>query len=130
MKRALGKLSLLAAAVATILITGGCGSEPHQMDANRYANDGYLGMSNSNPNFRMNPTHHTYSKDRQLMRQALRRLNLDQQSTIFMNGDNVTITIHMQGLDPQEAEAIRSGAYMELKGNVPRYDYKIRFDGS
>ncbi|HZG76662.1 MAG TPA: hypothetical protein VEZ72_12500, partial [Paenibacillus sp.] len=57
--------------LTALLLLSGCGNEPHHMEANRYAEDGYLGMSNSNPNFRTNPSHHNYTKDRQLMRQAL-----------------------------------------------------------
>lgn len=118
-------------AVATIVLSAamaGCGSQPNQMDGNRYAEDGYMGMSNSNPNFRMNPTHHNYTKDRQLMRQALREMDLDKRSTIFVSGPEVTVTIHMDDLTPEEEEAIRSDAYLLLKGNAPRYDYRIRFD--
>ncbi len=116
-----------------LLLTGllsltGCGSEPNHMEANRYAEDGYLGMSNSNPNFRTNPSHHNYSKDRQLMRQALREMDLDKRASILMSGTNVTVTIHLDDLTPEEAAAIRSDAYLLLKGNAPRYDYQIRFE--
>lgn len=118
----------LMAGIAALALLAGCGSEPRQMDAKRYAEDGYLGLSNSNPNFRMNPTHHTYSKDRQLMRQALRELELDKRSTILISGDVATVTIHMRPATTEEAEALRSDAYLLLKGQVPRYDYRIRFD--
>ncbi|HZG56876.1 hypothetical protein [Paenibacillus sp.] len=116
------------AGLVALLLLSGCGSEPRQMEANRYADDGYMGMSNSNPNFRMNPTHHNYTKDRQLMRQALREMDLDKRSTILISGAVATVTIHLEDLTPQEAAAIRSDAYLLLKGNVPRYDYRIRFD--
>jgi hypothetical protein len=122
------RTSFLAIAILAALTAGGCGSEPNQMDANRYADDGYLGMSNSNPNFRTNPTHHNYRKDKQLMRQALREMDLDKQSTIFMSGADVTVTIHLDDLSPAEENAIRSDAYLLLKGNVPRYDYHIHFN--
>lgn len=128
MKPRLMKRMLLATVAVGALFVGGCGSEPRQMDANQYADDGYLGMNQSNPNFRMNPTHHNYTKDKQLMRQALREMDLDKRSTIFLSGTNVTVTLHLSGLDPQEAEAIRSDAYLLLKGNAPRYDYHIRFE--
>ncbi|MCI3926808.1 hypothetical protein MO973_42220 [Paenibacillus sp. TRM 82003] len=128
MKTKLGTVLLTTAALAAAITVAGCGSEPNQMDANRYAEDGYLGMSNSNPNFRMNPTHHNYTKDRQLMRQALREMDLDKQATILVSGPEVTVTIHMEDLTPEEEMAIRSDAYLLLKGNAPRYDYHIRFD--
>ncbi|HZG78292.1 MAG TPA: hypothetical protein VEZ72_20740 [Paenibacillus sp.] len=114
--------------LTALLLLSGCGNEPHHMDANRYAEDGYLGMSNSNPNFRTNPSHHNYTKDRQLMRQALREMDLDKRSSILMSGTNVTVTIHMDDITPEEAAAIRSDAYLLLKGNAPRYDYQIRFE--
>jgi len=121
-------LPLTIVLLTALLLVGGCGSEPNHMDANRYAEDGYLGMSNSNPNFRTNPTHHNYTKDRQLMRQALREMDLDKRSTIFVSGTNVTVTIRMDDLTPEEAAAIRSDVYLLLKGNAPRYDYQIRFE--
>jgi len=122
-------VAVLSLVVLATSLLAGCGSEQRQLEGNRYADDGYLGMSNTNPNMRMNATHHNYNKDRQLMRQALREMDLDKQSTIFMNGTQVTVTIHMdEDLDPSEAAAIRSDAYLLLKGNVPRYDYSIRFD--
>ncbi|TLS49647.1 hypothetical protein FE782_23520 [Paenibacillus antri] len=114
--------------LSALLLVGGCGSEPNHMDANQYAEDGYLGMSNSNPNFRTNPSHHNYTKDRQLMRQALREMDLDKRSSILMSGTDVTVTIRMDNLTPADAAAIRSDAYLLLKGNVPRYDYHIRFE--
>ncbi|WP_309122432.1 hypothetical protein [Paenibacillus sp.] len=114
--------------LSALLLVGGCGSEPNHMDANHYAEDGYLGMSNSNPNFRTNPSHHNYTKDRQLMRQALREMDLDKRSSILMSGTDVTVTIRMDNLTPAEAAAIRSDAYLLLKGNAPRYDYHIRFE--
>jgi hypothetical protein len=128
MKRQFRTMILAIAILTTAFVSSGCGSEPNQMDANRYAEDGYLGMSNSNPNFRMNRAHHNYSKDRQLMRQALREMDLDKRSTIFVSGPEVTVTIHMDDLSPAEKQAIRSDAYVLLKGNVPRYDFRIRFD--
>jgi hypothetical protein len=120
---------LLTAALTSVLYLAGCGNETNHLDGNRYANDGYMGISNSNPNFRTNPSHHNYSKDQQLMRQALREMGLDKNSTIFINGPRAMVTIHMnEELDPREAAAIRSDAYLLLKGNAPRYDYFIRFE--
>jgi len=128
----MGKLALRSLAwaglFAAALLVGGCGSEPNQMEGNRYADDGYLGLSNSNPNLRTNPAFHTYNKDRQLMRQALREMDLDKQATIWMAGTNVTVTLHLGPLPPEEADAIRSDAYALLKGNAPRYDYEIRIE--
>ncbi|HZG83300.1 hypothetical protein [Paenibacillus sp.] len=130
----MGKFALRSAAAAVLLaasalVAGGCGSQPHQMEGNRYADDGYMGLSNSNPNLRTNPGHYTYSKDRQLMRQALREMDLDKQATIWMAGPHVTVTLHLgETVSPEEAAAIRSDAYALLKGNVPRYDYDIRVE--
>ncbi|WP_274363943.1 hypothetical protein [Paenibacillus thermotolerans] len=94
-----------------------------------YTQDGYMGLSNSNPNLRTHPSHHSYRKDRQLMRQALREMALDKRSYIAINGATAIITINVDDdISPQEAEAIRSDVYSLLKGNNPRYDYEIRFD--
>ena len=121
------KLFIIGMILCTGVFMGGCGSQPNQMEANRYAEDGYLGMVNSNPNFHMNPTHYTYRKDRQLMMQALRSIGMDKRATIFMNGAYVTVTIQMDGLDPAEREAIRYDVHQALENNVPRYDYTIVF---
>jgi len=128
-KFALRSVAAAALIIASMLAAAGCGSQPHPMEGNRYADDGYMGLSNSNPNFRTNPDHYTYSKDRQLMRQALREMGLDKQATIWMAGPHATVTLHLgETVSPEEAAAIRSDAYALLKGNVPRYDFDIRIE--
>jgi hypothetical protein len=108
------------------LLIGGCGSHPNQMEGNRYHEDGYMGLTHTNPNFHMNPAHYTYQKDRQLMMQSLRKLGLDKRAAIWMNGAHVTVTIEMDSLDEAETEALKMEVYEQLKGNVPRYDYTVK----
>ncbi|WP_199617198.1 hypothetical protein [Paenibacillus alkalitolerans] len=115
---------LALGAFAAVLLLNGCGADRNV--ESHYNQDGYMGLSDSNPNFRTNPTHHNYKKDRQLMRQALREMGLDKRSTIVINGPEVTVTIHLnEDVSGEEAEAIRWDAYSLLKGNNPRYNYNI-----
>jgi hypothetical protein len=117
--------TLAIAAFAAVMLLAGCGGAERNMESH-YTQDGYMGLSNSNPNLRTNPTHHNYRKDRQLMRQALREMGLDKQSSIVINGPEVTVTIDLQeDVSSEEKEAIRADAYAMLKGNNPRYRYRI-----
>jgi fructose-1,6-bisphosphatase len=117
-------LTFTLAVLAAMLFTTGCGSSEQNVKS-YYTQDGYMGISNANPNMRSNPAHHTYTKDRQLMRQALREMGLDKRSNIVINGTYVTVTINAPGVTPAQAEAIRSDAYSMLKGHNPRYNYRI-----
>jgi hypothetical protein len=117
-------LTFALSVLAAMLFTTGCGSSEQNVKS-YYTQDGYMGISNSNPNMRSSPAHHTYTKDRQLMRQALREMGLDKQSNIVINGPDVTITIDAPGVTPAQANAIRSDAYSMLKGHNPRYNYTI-----
>lgn len=120
-------VAVWAVAAAIGLTAAGCSNiEDNQPEANAYTEDGYLGVSNSNPNLRTNPAHHNYRRDRQLMRQALREMDLERGSRITINGGEAVVLIQVEdGRTPQEKSAIRSDAYLLLKGNVPRYRYKI-----
>jgi len=126
MKRSALAAWLIAAAASAVL--AGCGSNPHQMEANRYAEDGYLGMTNTNPNFPMNPAYHNYSKDRQMMLRALKQLGIDKQSTISIQGGTAVVTIRLGEPLKKDADDIRRIVFSMLKGYVPRYDYKIQFE--
>lgn len=111
-------------------IAAGCSNyEDNQPESIAYSEDGYLGVSNANPNLRTHPDHHTYQRDRQLMRQALREMGLDRESRVTINGSEAVIVIQIEeALSQREKAAIRSDAYLLLKGNVPRYDYRIYVD--
>jgi hypothetical protein len=120
------KLMIFIFSLSIAVCLQGCGETGKTVKPKAYGEDGYMGLSNSNPNFRTNPTHHNYRKDQMLMRQALREMDLDKQTRIFMNGTQVTVFIRWdekQGTD--QAEVIRSKVFALLKGHVPRYDYKI-----
>ena len=123
MKRSALAAWLLAAAAAAWL--SGCGSHPQQLEGNRYQEDGYLGMTNTNPNFPMNPAFHTYSKDRQMMRRALKELGIDKQSTIQIRGAVAVVTVRLGKPGPADADEFRRKVHAQLKGHVPRYDYRI-----
>lgn len=111
----------------SIFALSGCTADNNVRE--HYTDDGYMGLSNQNPNMRSHPSHYTYRKDRQLMRQALREMALDKRSAIAINGTRAVVTIDVdEDISAQEAEAIRSDVYSLLKGNNPRYDYEIRLD--
>jgi len=126
MKLSAAYLGLLAAAAAAVI--AGCGSSPHQMEGKRYAEDGYMGITNTNPNFPMNPAYHNYSKDRQMMRRALKELGVDKQSTIRIRGATAIVTIRLGQSEPAQRDEMRRKAFSMLKGYVPRYDYKIQIE--
>lgn len=124
----------LIARAAAILLAGmltasiaGCGRDAAPRQMKSYDNDGYLGMTNTNPNLHMNPTYHNYTVDTNMMRGALNGIRGVTANRIMTNGSRATVTLTVPpGTSDEEVMRIRSEAEQALNHAVPRYTYRLK----
>ena len=125
---------LAARALLLLLLAAACGenSGPNgsgsRSNANAYDNDGYLGITNTNPNLQTGPSYHTYQVDTDMMRQAVGKIAGVRHVRIVTNGANasVELTVDRNAADP---ERIREEALKALQHEVPRYNFKVTIRG-
>lgn len=118
---------LSAAVLFPVLFVAACGGAGGGTPKTQsYGNDGYLGITNTNPNLPNSPTYHTYQVDADMMRSAVVPIAGVRKVRIRTHGTNATVTIiapnHSSDAD---LERIRGEALQALKANVPRYDFKV-----
>jgi hypothetical protein len=91
-----------------------------------YSTDGLMGLSDVNPNLPTSPTHHTYTKDTDLMRATVYQVPYVIGSSITINGDIATVRLDVPvDLPDREAAEVEREAYERLTQMMPRYTVKI-----
>ncbi|RKN85718.1 hypothetical protein [Paenibacillus ginsengarvi] len=125
-------LRLFAAAMLPVLIAAACGTAGDKSGpkAQSYKNDGYLGISNSNPNLQNGPSFHTYEMDTNMMRDAVVPIAGVRKVSIMTHGPNATVKLSV----PREStdadmERIRGEALEALQKAVPRYNFDVTIRG-
>jgi len=121
-------LTLLAAALAA----AGCGSaeQTAERPVKRYGNDGYMGISNSNPNLPITGTAWSYRRDDAFAAELLRRLDGIKHIRIMRTGGS-NMHVHLdidRSLSREEAAAVAAKAEAILKENFPRYKVTVKAD--
>jgi hypothetical protein len=111
-----------------VWLPAACGGNGQQ--AKSYGEDGYLGMTNTNPNLPTSPSYHTYAIDTDMMRKAVASIEGVQDVRIMTNGANATVTLTVPNqLPAEEKERIRTLALEQLKHEVPRYKFTVKLIG-
>jgi len=122
-----GKLrSWLVCAVILMLSLAlvACGREAG--DSQRYPDDGYLGMSNANPNLLPNASSRSYYANSQIIKRTLMSIDGIRQVSSIANGPHVFVYLTLEeGLSEAEKDQIRRKAEKALSFNNPRYDFKV-----
>lgn len=120
-------LRLVAAALLPVLLAAACGTAGGGTTRMKsYGNDGYLGITNTNPNLQTGPSYHTYQVDTDMMRGAVVPIPGVRKVRITTHGTNATVRITApQGASDGELERIQSEALQALQHAVPRYDFKV-----
>ncbi len=111
----------------SVLLASGCGNGRNEFDGTQpYEADGYLGLSNSNPNLRTHTDHHNYAADELLMRDALRGFPIGERSTILIDGADAYVTVRVPNTIRAEGRAkLLSDIGAQLSSWVPRYRYHV-----
>jgi len=120
--------ALLAAALAA----SGCGGFGPGTD-NRpgsYGNDGYMGLSRSNPNLPLTGTAMSYRRDNAFVAELLRGLGGIRHIRITRTG-GTNMRVHLdldKSLSREEAAKLAARAEAILKENFPRYRVTVVAD--
>lgn len=105
-----------------ILLVSGCASNWNKTKMQSYSNDGFMGLSNSNPNLVTSPGYHTYSKDYRLMQDTLRRIPGIKKYWMNIEGGQVNVKLTLKdGLTSEQINNIYNQANRELSLMMPRY---------
>ncbi len=111
----------MLAAVAGCLLAAGCGQ--HQDDRVRgYAQDGYMGYTNTNPNLPGRNMALTYETDGDMVGQVLAPFKAIKHKRVAISGSamNVFLKVDKQ-LSDKELTKLRRDAQAVVQYNMPRY---------
>ncbi len=117
-------MPMIISTMCICLVMSSCGSDRNdqQTKVDDYNEDGYLGLSNSNPNLRTSPTHYTYNEDTKVIRMTLAGIRGVRGSTITLTAPNAYVRVRVsRGLSTQESRRIEEEAIAALSYNLPRY---------
>lgn len=126
-KRVYRKLSLTALALLAAISLTACGNtknSSNNYNSNSYGNDGYMGLSNSNPHLpNRNGQFLNYSDDGKFAKKQLKNVYGIADATLMFQGPNLYVTIKTKpGYD--EAQ-VRQKAISTLRYNMPRYTVHV-----
>ncbi|HEX7055565.1 MAG TPA: hypothetical protein VF260_00010 [Bacilli bacterium] len=116
--------SILPVALILSLFVTACGQEARdsKMTQRSYGNDGYMGISNSNPNHPLSPGYHSYTKDAVMMRKALAENDDIRYATLHLNGPDVYVKITpKRKLTRAETDRLLRTTEKRLAKMMPRY---------
>ena len=115
--------------MALALAAAGCGgADRGRQDG--YGNDGYMGLSRSNPNLPITGTAWSYRRDNAFAAELLSGLKGIKHIRITRTGGS-HMRVHLdidKSLDREEAERLATRAEAILKENFPRYRVTVSAD--
>lgn len=110
---------------ALLMLLSGCGQNAANQ-AKSYRNDGYMGLTNTNPNL-LNRGGTLYGQDMEMVGQLLKPIRGIEHTEVGFNGDDMNVTLRVDGnLTDKERKGMRSEAQSLLQSNFPRYDVHVR----
>jgi len=119
--RRLGRYgAAIALSVTLVAALGACAKNNGGPTAQSYGNDGYMGLSNSNPHLpNKNGSYLNYGADSDFIKQKLEEIGGISSMNIVFQGTNLYVTLKpKQGVDEVH---LRQKAISVLRSNMPRY---------
>ncbi|WP_028560262.1 hypothetical protein [Paenibacillus pinihumi] len=119
--------SLAAGLLALLLFVaflGGCtNSGSSRNGVKTYGHDGYMGLSNSNPNLPLgNSNYYSYSSDIKFMKEKLSELPGIEKSSLTIHDPDIDVRIRPRSdLDEVRTNRLLDQAGQLLQENMPRY---------
>lgn len=99
-----------------------CACGTARTDRNAYPNDGYLGLSTSNPNLQTSRNYSNYRKDFQRAHQVLNQLQHVRDVRIILDGGVMRVRLKLnQELTEEQIGEVQQEAYRLLDFEFPRY---------
>lgn len=118
----------LFAAMLAVMLTAmlaACGARESER-LQSYGDDGYMGLSNTNPNLPLTGSAWSYENDGELAEQLLRPMRGIRRSRVRFDGDLMSVTLFVDGaLSREETARLTAKARNVLAVNFPRYDVKV-----
>ncbi|MEI7026448.1 hypothetical protein [Paenibacillus sp. y28] len=92
-----------------------------------YREDGFKGMSNTNPNLATNHSYHTYQEDANMIRQGAMKVNGVQDVAVRIGAAKATVTVTVPGnVSDAEIERIQAEVQKYASFEMPRYPLEVR----
>ena len=108
------------------VMVSACQTGNQQQKQRTYGYDGYMGISNSNPNLHTSPSYHTYSDDARMIYRALQSVPGAGRAQIRLNGPHAYVTIRVPPSTPaEEKQRIQKEAESAVLMMLPRYQVKV-----
>jgi hypothetical protein len=117
----------IGAAVLGIALLAGC-ANANQSNPNvkSYPQDGYMGITNANPNNPMHSTYHHYEDDLNLINGVLAQFPDIQHSRVQFKGPVADVRLRFrEGLGAVRQDELRSAVQGALSTNMPRYSVRV-----
>ncbi|WP_168123094.1 hypothetical protein [Paenibacillus sp. HB172176] len=110
------------------LLTTGCAGESEQ-EKRSYGQDGYMGLSNSNPNTINRHSTQSYSEDIAFVKQVLEPVEGIKKIQVGFNGSELNVLLTPEkGLSDANRDWIRDKAEQIVQHNLPDYHVHVRID--
>ncbi|OUM95672.1 MAG: hypothetical protein A9Z00_15465 [Thermobacillus sp. ZCTH02-B1] len=122
------RIALAGVLLAAALAAAGCGADRTARDG--YGNDGYMGLSRSNPHLPITGTAWSYRRDNAFAAELLSGLKGIRHIRITRTGGS-HMRVHLdidRSLSPEEAQRLAAQAEAILKENFPRYRVTVSAD--
>ncbi|MDQ1910980.1 hypothetical protein RAC89_11010 [Paenibacillus sp. GD4] len=121
--RKIGLILSLCALSAGLVGCGARSDNGSRMQS--YPQDGYLGITDVNPNHPLSPTYHHYQDDLAMIDRTARQVSGVTGVSIQADGLDARVRISVLTTDRAEAERIRAEVYQRIIENVPRYNLEV-----
>ncbi|KQO06268.1 hypothetical protein [Paenibacillus sp. Leaf72] len=113
---------LLAASSAA-----GCGQPDHKQQMQSYGHDGYMGLSNSNPNIPNKHSYLNYGSDGKFVGELIKKMDGVQKSWIHFNGEHLVVHLTVKpGMSDAQMKQLQHKAEETLQYNMPRYEVRVK----
>ncbi len=124
------KMILICAVLSGVVwLAAACVNDNNGPNVKTYDRDGYMGLTESNPNLPAQPGYHTYNKDIDMMTDALRNIKGIQSSSVVINGAIAYVGLELPDDMPRsEVQRIEAEAYAQLTRMMPRYTIRVTSD--
>ncbi|EFM09589.1 conserved hypothetical protein [Paenibacillus curdlanolyticus YK9] len=105
---------------------GGSGKYDNKMKVQNYGHDGYMGLTNTNPNLPNSPNSLTIKSDTDFVGEKLRGLKGIQRSRVTIDGSSMHVRIDPDpSLNAAQRARLQSEATAIVQKNMPRYDVHV-----
>lgn len=121
-------LGFFAAAIAlTLSACGNNGTSSRYPTANSYGHDGYLGLTNSNPNLPNRVTYLNMNTDSKLVQQVLAPIKGIQHVRLNFNGNKLHVDVTAEpSVSAEDMVRLQAQVLKVVQFNMPRYDVDVK----